>query len=182
MTLRAGMLLVAEPAMRDPNFRQTVVLLCQHDADGTFGLVVNRPTIHQLAEVLVEPVGLDHRLFLGGPVQPDTLHFVHGYTDTIEQAIPVAPGLGWGGPFDAVAEAIRLGQLDGSRFRFFVGYAGWEPGQLETEIEQGGWRTVPADGHLVLDADPEALWRSLVLGLGEDWAVLVNFPEEPTLN
>ncbi len=182
MVLEPGLLLVAEPAMLDPNFRHAVVLLCDHDENGSFGLILNKPTNLQLAEVLAEPVDLDHPLFLGGPVQPDTLHFLHTYSAELPDAVIVGDDVAWGGPFDEVADSIRVGTLDGSRFRFFAGYAGWDGGQLADEVAEGSWYPIPATRGLVFDTPTEKLWRQLILSRGDDVALLVNFPEDPRNN
>lgn len=182
MDLAPGVLLVAEPAMLDPNFRRTVVLVCDHTEEGSFGLVLNRPTNLHLPEVLLEPVGLEHPLFVGGPVQPDTLHFVHTYAQEIETSVPLGGGLGWGGPFEEIARMIRLGDLEADRFRFFAGYAGWGPGQLTSEVEDGSWIVLPADAEAVFRTPPERLWRNLVVGLGGEMALLANYPDDPRTN
>lgn len=182
MDLAPGVLLVAEPAMLDPNFKRAVILICDHTPEGSFGLVLNRPTDLHLPEVLMEPVGLDHPVFIGGPVQPDTLHFLHGYADEIADSVPVADGIGWGGPFEEVAQQIRLGQLDPDRFRFFAGYAGWGGGQLEGEIAESSWILLPAEPDTVFGTPPDRLWRNLIISVGGDMALLANYPDDPRSN
>jgi putative transcriptional regulator len=182
MDLAPGALLVAEPTLLDPNFRRAVILLCDHNTEGSFGLILNRPTDVHLTEVLVEPVGLDHQLFVGGPVQPDTLHFLHAYPDEIEEAIAVTDGVAWGGPFDDVAQRIRLGALEATRFRFFAGYAGWGPGQLEAEAAEDSWIVLPASRGHVFEHPPATIWRDLVLAQGGPAALFVNYPEDPRTN
>jgi putative transcriptional regulator len=182
MDLAPGALLIAEPAMLDPNFKRAVLLLCDHNADGSFGLVLNKPTELHLPEVLMEPVGLEHRLFLGGPVQPDTLHFLHGYAREIESSVPVMDEVGWGGPFEEVAQRIQSGSLDGDRFRFFAGYAGWGAGQLEEEIEEESWILQVATPAIIFDTPPERLWRHLLLRIGGHYPLLVNYPDDPRSN
>lgn len=182
MDLAPGVLLVAEPAMIDPNFRRAVILLCEHSDEGSFGLIVNKPTDLHLPEVLTEPLGLENQLFLGGPVQPDTLHFLHSYPEEIPEAQPILNGVAWGGPLEEVTEGIRLGMFDAERFRFFAGYAGWGGGQLEGEIEERSWVVMEADPRHIFDAPPAQLWRRLILGLGGEMALLANYPDEPRLN
>jgi putative transcriptional regulator len=182
MDLAPGVLLVAEPAILDPNFKRAVILLCEHDDEASFGLTINRPSKLFLPEVLTEPVGLEHQLFLGGPVQPDTLHFLHVYSTEIEEAQPVIDGVGWGGPFDEVAEQIRSGTFDPQGFRFFAGYTGWGAGQLAEELAEGTWIVFPGSREQVFDHPPESLWRELITSLGGEMALLVNFPDEPQLN
>jgi len=182
MDLAPGALLVAEPAMLDPNFKRAVILVCDHTEAGSFGLVLNRPSDLHLPEVLLEPVGLDHPVFIGGPVQPDTLHFLHAYADEISEAVPVGGGIGWGGPFDEVAEQIRRGAFDPDRFRFFAGYAGWGPDQLAGEVEDNSWILLPSDPTSVFATPPDRLWRSLIGGIGGEMALLVNYPDDPRSN
>ena len=182
MDLAPGVLLVAEPALLDPNFRRSVVLLCDHNADGSFGLILNRPTEFRLPDVLDEPVGLDHMVYFGGPVQTDTLHYLHPYTDEVEHAVPVLDGVGWGGPFEEIAAGVRSGALDGGGFRFFVGYAGWGEDQLDAEVDGGGWLVLPASAAQVFGGDPSVLWRDVMRGLGGEYALLSNYPDDPQMN
>jgi putative transcriptional regulator len=182
MDLAPGVLLVAEPALLDPNFRRAVILLCAHNDEGSFGLVLNRPTEHHLGEVLTEPVGIDAALFLGGPVQTDTLHYLHPYADEVDEAVAVLDGVGWGGPFEEIVGRVRLGALDAAGFRFFVGYSGWGAGQLAEEVEEGGWLVLPGSAADVFGGDPTALWREVMRGLGGEYALLSNYPDDPQMN
>lgn len=184
MDLAPGALLVAAPALLDPNFRRSVVLICDHTEEGTFGLVLNRSTDLRLPDVVIAPdvTGLDHTLYVGGPVQIDTLHFLHSYQDDLAEALPITHGVSWGGPFDEVIERIRAGTLDPAGFRFFLGYAGWGAGQLTDEIAEGSWIVLPADADAVFSADPPHLWRDLMRSLGGDYALFSNLPDDPRMN
>lgn len=182
MDLAPGVLLVAEPALLDPNFRRTVILLCDHNEEGSFGLILNRSTEYHLGEVLAEPVGIDAPLYLGGPVQTDTLHYLHPYADEVDEAVAVVDGVGWGGPFEVIVERVRLGQLDADGFRFFIGYSGWGEGQLEGEVEEGGWIVMPGSAADVFEGDPAVLWRDAMRGLGGEYALLSNYPDDPRMN
>ncbi len=182
MDLAPGVLLVVEPALLDPTFRRAVVLLCDHTADGSFGLILNRPTEFRLPDVLDEPGGLEHRVYFGGPVQTDTLHYLHPYADEVEHAVPVLDGVGWGGPFEEIVGGVRSGALDGERFRFFVGYAGWGEDQLEAEVAEGGWLVLPASAAQVFGGDPPTLWRELMRSLGGEYALLSTYPDDPRMN
>lgn len=182
MDLAPGALLIAEPALLDPNFRRAVVFLCDHNAEGSFGLILNRATELTLPDVLSEPVGLENRLYFGGPVQTDTLHYLHPFADALDEAIPVLDGVGWGGPFDELVERVRLGELDGDAIRFFVGYAGWGEGQLRDEVAEGGWIVLPGSAADVFEHDPAVLWRDLLRSLGGEYALLSNFPDDPQMN
>ena len=174
-----GQLLVAEPVLSDPNFRRAVVLICDHDADGAFGLILNRPTEHTLAEALEQSFPFEADLWQGGPVQLDTLHFLHTHGDAVEGATEVVDGVFWGGQFESlVAQGDAYAEAPA---RFFAGYAGWSAGQLEDELEAGGWMVLPATARTVLEPNPE-LWRRILRSLGGEYALLANFPDNPRLN
>lgn len=168
--------------MEDPNFRRTVILLCDHSVDGSFGLILNRPSGLMLAEAASEPLPFDAFLWLGGPVETDTLHYVHPFGDRLESALPVLDGVFWGGSFDELRAAIAGGDVDPKSVRFFVGYAGWGPGQLDAEVDEGSWIVLDGDPALVLAPSDGALWRDLLRRLGGDYAILSTFPDDPRLN
>lgn len=179
---KPGVLLIAPPMMHDPNFRRSVVLLCEHTPEGSFGLILNRPLGVHLAEVIR---GIEENEMLigqGGPVQTDTLHFIHTCGDLVPESIPISEEVYWGGDFDIMKLLIETGQISKKDVRFFLGYAGWSAGQLLDEIEQGGWLVAPGRAPFVFMPDPDALWRSVLRTMGGEYAILANFPEDPRLN
>ncbi len=178
----AGRLLIAPPNLMDPNFRRSVVFLCEHGAEGSFGLILNRPLGVHLSDVLEGLDGTQLPLWQGGPVQTDTLHFLHSFGDEIPNSIPIAGGVSWGGDFDILRAFLDENEDMSSRVRFFLGYAGWSPDQLEMEIESGGWILAPGSAETVFDDEPEELWRKILRRMGGEYAVLANFPEDPRLN
>lgn len=152
----AGSFLIARAVIQDPNFRRTVVLVIQHGREGAFGLVVNRPA---------KVEGLPFPVFAGGPCQAPGLLMVHGHpdwtTEADEKPPEVAPGLFMGDA--ACVRRVADSPHDQSlRFRVFVGYAGWGPGQLEQELGISSWAVVPAKGALLFDTPVEDLWESLL--------------------
>jgi putative transcriptional regulator len=178
----AGDLLAAAPVLGDPNFRRSVVLLCETQPDGAFGLVLTDPLELYLADVLDGFADEAHPLMRGGPVQPDTLHFLHRRPDLLPDAREVAPDVWWGGSFDAVRKALRAGTAQGSDFRFYLGYAGWSLGQLEGEIAGDDWLVARATPALVFGTDPSALWRQTMRSLGPPAAYLADYPEDLRVN
>ncbi|WP_420454084.1 YqgE/AlgH family protein [Rubrivirga sp.] len=176
-----GDVLVAEPPMADPNFRRTVVLLCEHTTEGSFGLVLNRPTGLTLAQATDEAIPFDADLWLGGPVQPDTLHYLHPYAH-LDGTLPVLDDVFWGGDFEALRELIAGGVVDPGRIRFFVGYSGWGAGQLDAEVDEGAWIVLPGSEALVFADGDDALWRQVLRQLGGEYALLSTFPDDPRLN
>jgi putative transcriptional regulator len=177
-----GVLLVAPPMMLDPNFRRSVVLLCEHSPEGSFGLILNRPLALALSEVLDGLHQGDAPLSLGGPVQQNTLHFLHRHGDLVSDAIPIFDGVHWGGDFEAIKVLVQAEAASPQNLRFFLGYAGWSPGQLEEEIEAGGWFLAYADDVLVFPEEPDTLWRTVLRRMGGEYALLSNFPDDPQMN
>ncbi len=159
-----GQLLVATPAMGDPRFARTVILMVRHDKDGAFGLVVNRPALERpLAEVLgmlgdtAAPVAGTVRLFAGGPVQPQIGFVIHSTDYRAPQTIDVDGHVAVTSSRDILRD---IGAGKGPRKRLIVfGYAGWAAGQLERELENRSWTTTPASEKLIFDEDREKLWE-----------------------
>ena len=182
MEPNAGSLLIADPFLKDPNFMRTVVLITEHREDGTIGFVINRQYENTLDELLPEIDGKKLPVYYGGPVQMNTIHFLHRYPDEIPGGIEVMDGIYWGGDFDCVLELINSGQVDPERIRFYIGYSGWSSGQLDVEMEEKTWLTVEATPDLVFHQQAEEIWKDSLKHLGGDYEMMVNFPIDPQLN
>lgn len=177
-----GRLLVASPTLPDPNFTRTVVLVLDHDDSGALGVVLNRPTELDLAGPLpawralaAEPAVV----FAGGPVSPET---AIGLARGCGPAGPgFAPVLGPIGTVDLAVEPLALG-ADVDQVRVYAGYAGWGPGQLDGEVEQGSWVVVEARPDDVLSSRPEELWEAVLRRQGGTVAWLASCPPDPSLN
>lgn len=182
VTPAAGVLLIADPFLKDPNFMRTVVLLTEHREDGTIGFVINRQYENTLDELLPEIEGYKLPVFYGGPVQMNTLHFLHRYPDQIPGGIEVMKGVYWGGDFDAVVELINSGAADPEKIRFYIGYSGWSSGQLENEMQEKTWLTVEATRRLIFHQNADEIWKESLKQLGGDYEMMINFPIDPQLN
>lgn len=182
--LGKGIFLVASPALRDPNFRQTVVLLCEHGPEGALGVVVNRPTGMLVAEALPQiPVleGQRHVLFCGGPVQPNHVLILYRTTQEPRDTHHVFDGVYLGGNLEALEQVLMM-PTGSEAFRAFIGYSGWGPGQLEEEMKTGSWITLPADPNVVFQKDPSRIWPDILRSLGEPYDVYAEMPLDPSLN
>ncbi|MDX1440465.1 MAG: YqgE/AlgH family protein [Rubricoccaceae bacterium] len=177
-----GTLLIAEPPMADPHFKRAVILLCEHSLDGSFGLVLNRPAPYRLTEVADVQLPMEVPVGNGGPVQPETLHFLHPYGDRIEGSLPIADGVWWGGNLPSLLENLSDWTIDPAMIRFFLGYSGWGPGQLDEEVDDGGWILLGATDSLVFAHSDDQLWRDILRELGGEYALLSTFPDDPRLN
>jgi putative transcriptional regulator len=178
----AGILLIADPFLKDPNFLRTVVFLCEHKEEGSFGFVINRPFTNTIDELI--PELQEHKLpvFYGGPVQQDTIHFLHQYPDDIPGGQEILKGVYWGGDFDKMVELLRSNSLDPARIRFYIGYSGWGTGQLNDELKEKSWLTVKATRKLVFHGKFEEIWKESLKLLGGDYEMMINFPIDPQLN
>jgi len=180
--LKAGRLLIAPPLQWDPNFRDTVVLVCEHSENGSFGLILNRSLTLEIEQLFEDLGSFEDVLHWGGPVQPDTMHFLHRLPDLIPGAIPLGNDLYWGGDFDAVRRQMRLGTIDPDEIRFFLGYAGWMGGQLELEVAARGWILGDASSVDVFAESEQDLWRESLISKGGLLAVVAGAPKSFSLN
>jgi putative transcriptional regulator len=182
--LGKGIFLIAAPALRDPNFRQTVVLLCEHGPEGALGVVVNRPTGMLVSEALPQvPVieGQGHVLFSGGPVQPNHVLLLYRMAQEPTNTHHVFDGVYLGGDMGALEQVLTM-PSDTDAFRAYVGYSGWGPGQLENEMKTGSWITLPADPTVVFEKEPTRVWPEILQSLGDPYAVYAEMPVDPSLN
>ena len=178
----SGILLIADPFLKDPNFLRTVVLLCEHQTEGSFGFVLNRPLKSTLDELIPELEGHPIQVFDGGPVQKDSLHFLHQLPDEIPGGQEIVPGVFWGGDFDAVITLLQEGRMKPDKIRFFIGYSGWGEGQLNTEMTEKIWLTVAANQKLIFLEKHEEIWKEALRHLGGEFEMMINYPLDPQLN
>ncbi|MBV9414474.1 MAG: YqgE/AlgH family protein [Solirubrobacterales bacterium] len=176
-----GQLLVAGPALLDPNFWRTVVLIVEHNEEGALGLVLNRPSetsvgeaVPQL-ETLLDP---DERLFIGGPVQPSAVIVLGEFEDATDAALIAFDDVGVLGTGPSPNE-LTAGVTSG---RAFLGHAGWGPGQLDGELERGDWILEPARVDDAFSADPSSLWSEVLTRKGGSYALVARMPADPSMN
>ena len=183
-SLGKGIFLIASPSLRDPNFRQSVVLLCEHGPEGALGVVVNRPTAMHISEVLPQVPVLEsqrHVLFSGGPVQPNHVLLLYRLTQEPPDTHHVFDGVYLGGDTNSL-ERVLATPAGTEAFRAYLGYSGWGPGQLEHEMKTGSWITVPADPTVVFEKDPSRIWPDILRSLGKPYDLYADMPIEPHLN
>ena len=178
-----GQLLLDSGQLIGSFFQRTVILICQHDAEGAFGLVLNRATGSKVGDVIVADlpdVLKDSQLYLGGPVQPGALSFLH--SDNFIPDANVFPNLNLGHSLDDLVEIGESFSV-GKKVKMFAGYAGWSPGQLEDEMKRKSWLTYPASLDLVFETAPEKLWQKILQAKG-GWRnkLLSQMPENLSWN
>ncbi len=181
MTSLKGRLLFATPALFDPNFRRTVVLVGEHGQEGAMGLVLNRPadvTVGEAVPPLAALAGEESRVYVGGPVQPEAVLVLAEFDDPGAAASIVVGDVGFAsseGDLEELGEAVR-------RARVFAGYSGWGPGQLEAELEEESWLVEPAEGVDLFPEPGDDLFGSVLRRKGGTYRVLALMPEDPSTN
>lgn len=183
--IERGILLVSEPFMKDPGFMRTVVLLCEHHDESSFGLVLNRPIINiniNIGTLFPEIEKCTFPILYGGPVAPNSLHFIHRCPRIISSGDFITDEIFWGGDFEEVKELLLNNKLKKSDIKFFAGYSGWGNGQLEEEINTGSWLTTQANSKLVLDTEEKQIWKEALKQMGGEYEQMINYPIDPTLN
>ena len=156
---KSGMILVAGANLLEPNFSRSVILLCEHRYDGSFGLVLNRRLPIEVSDIMEHIKNWNAPLYRGGPVQENSLHFVHRCPDLGIGSQEIMPGLFWGGKFEVLNEKLSSKQLSTRDVRFFLGYSGWGEGQLVNEIQRDSWYLHEAGSELVFCNDSRNHWR-----------------------
>jgi putative transcriptional regulator len=179
---KKGDLLLSEPFLMDSNFSRVVILLCEHNEDGSFGLILNNTLeievnsiVNDFPEVKI-PVGF------GGPVERNQLFYMHQNVD-IEGCAKIGKNLYLGGDYLEIKKQIQLDQMTPSNLRFFIGYTGWSKGQLQEEIDELSWvvKKAPHDFD-IFNAFEDELWRDLILQLGGKYKIMADYPLNPADN
>jgi putative transcriptional regulator len=178
---KKGIILISEPALQDYYFRQSVVLLAEHSAEGTFGVIINKPIEMRLPEIFEDLQEFDFPVYLGGPVKTDSIFFIHTLGN-VEGSMKIMHGLYWGGDLQRIRSFILKGLITENQIRFFVGYAGWHPKQLDREIKENSWVLSQTTAEEVISQNPENLWSNYLKHMGQDYAIWSNYPSDPGMN
>ena len=181
---KQGSLLISEPFMLDPGFERSVVVICEHNANGTVGVILNQRSELLLSDV----VDLKHYdtpipLYIGGPVENDCVFFIHRAIEKLQDGALIYNDVYLGRDFDLAIDMINEGVLSMDEIKFFLGYSGWAEGQLLKEIQQNSWAVHNKfSTELTFITDGEELWKQTLISLGPKYAHVANFPKSPDLN
>jgi len=181
MNVTPGCFLISRPAMLDPNFDGTVVMICTHDENGTVGLTLNRPLEVPIEQVLPDADYLHDAevpLLWGGPVGTDCIHVLSGCHSEAEDVLPIMDGVNFGGGLELVREVFQ----SRNNLRFFLGYSGWSAGQLDEELDAEGWYVVPGEVEEVWTTDWRLLWERLMAKVHPELGWMREIPENPEVN
>ena len=180
---KKGTLLVAEPALTgDVSFNRSVVLLAEHNDEGSVGFILNKPLDYSINDLITE-IDAPFRVFNGGPVEQDNLYFIHKVPHLIDNSVEISDGIYWGGDFDKTIQLINQGVITEKDIRFFLGYSGWASLQLDQELMSKSWIVVPNQYESdIIQKSTKAFWKEHMLELGGDYLLWSNAPENPSLN
>ncbi|MBX2817144.1 MAG: YqgE/AlgH family protein [Saprospiraceae bacterium] len=177
-----GHVLLAEPFMMDPNFRRSAVVLCEHDDEGTVGFIMNKPLDIRIEDLISNFPDFETDLYYGGPVSTDTIHYMHNVGDMLDESIKVGRGVYWGGDFEKLKFLIDSRLIKPSNIRFFVGYSGWSPGQLDQELSAGSWMVSDMHSNFLFKSDALSLWERILSGMKDPYSVIAQMPDTATWN
>ena len=161
---------------------RSVILMCRHNDEGSFGFVLNRLHDQTLGDLITEMEGFDIPVYTGGPVQMDTVHYIHQYPDLLPDSQLVAGNIYWGGDFEVLKSLIKNQEVDVSKIKFFIGYSGWTNGQLEDELSQKSWLTATSNRNIVFNTPLPDIWKAGLRHLGGKYEMMINYPIDPQLN
>ncbi len=179
---KKGRVLISEPFLPGNVFNRAVILLAAHGKKGSLGFILNKKLEFQVQDYLKGFEDFESPLYMGGPVSTDSIYFIHRRADLIPGSIQVLGDVHWGGDFKEMRRLINLGMIRKGEVRFFLGYSGWDAGQLEREISDNSWLVNDVDSGVVMRELGAASWGEFVRQVGHRYSMWENFPENPSLN
>lgn len=182
LDLAKGRLLIAEPFMSDPYFKRSVVLLTKHKKDGSLGFILNSPLNITVNDILRDFPEFDAQIFMGGPVQTDSLFYIHTQGEVITDSEHIADNLYWSGDFEQLKQLVIDQQIFPNEIMFFVGYSGWDYPQIKNEVKNNSWIISDTSEYTIADFNQTDFWKIALQKMGPKHAILSNFPEDPSLN
>jgi len=177
-----GRILISEPFLADPYFKRTIVLLCEHNKQGSFGFILNKFVNLKIEDLLEGFPEFTTRISVGGPVQSNNMYYIHTHGDKISGALKIKDNVYMGGDFDEMQKLVVSGIIDTNSIRFFIGYSGWDKNQLEKELEEKSWFVTDIASNQIMDTAENNLWEAILKSMGSDYELLTQFPEDPSLN
>lgn len=178
---KRGRVLVAEPFLQDTYFKRSLVLLTEHNEEGSVGFVLNKVLEVSINDVITDFPSFKGTVSVGGPVSTNTIHYLHTLGSVIPNSEPVLPNIYWGGDFDTIKQMIAAGEIYPSQIRFFLGYSGWQAGQLDSELKQNSWMVTEIKPSNIMGYNSN-IWKETMHMLGDKYRIWSNFPENPGLN
>lgn len=180
---KKGHLLIAEPTtLGDISFNRSVILLAEHNDEGSIGFILNKPLSYTINDLIPE-IDASFKIYNGGPVEQDNLYFIHNIPEVIPDSVEISNGIYWGGDFETTKHLINTGKIGRNNIRFFLGYSGWSVNQLEMELQENAW--IINENTLknkLLSKASNLLWKEKIIEQGGEYVLFSNAPENPILN
>jgi len=177
-----GCILISEPFLADTYFRRSVVYLTEHSEDGSIGFVLNKSIEMSVSEIIEGFPEKDFLVSIGGPVSTNTIHYLHTMGDLIPGSVLVKDGIFWGGDFEEISRLAAEDRIGPAELRFFLGYSGWSPGQLDREISEHAWLVGRIKSGLIMEAKDSGFWNRTLERYKNKYRAWAHFPEDPSFN
>lgn len=182
LTVHKGKILIAKPAiLNDQSFNRSIILLSEHNEDGSVGFILNKPSEFTMAD-LVPETNSDHIVYKGGPVSTDNLYYVHSVPELIPNSISINETMYWSGDFDVIKNLLSDNALSKNNIRFFLGYTGWSENQLKEELNSNSWLIKNNSFSNILSVITDSFWRNELIKFGGEYQIWANSPEDPNMN
>ncbi len=177
-----GRILIAEPFLKGPYFGRSIILITEYSKHGAVGFVLNKSSKIYPDEVIDDLLSFKGELYIGGPVSSDTLHFLHTLGNKIPGSIKITNNIYWGGDFEYIKKLINEDKATFKQVKFFAGYSGWSPGQLESEIKEKSWIVTELDDYAIMSDNVDNFWKHTLSDMGGIYKTWSKFPNDPTNN
>jgi putative transcriptional regulator len=179
---KKGKVLIAEPFLKDYYFKRSIILLTEHGNEGSVGFVLNKPVKMKIEEMVMDMPPFETMISVGGPVGVNSLHYIHTLGDIIPESVRVFDNVYWGGDFATIKGLLKTGKINNHQIRFFLGYSGWQPNQLNSELQQSSWIVSSLNANEIMNTKVKNLWKNSLRQLGKKYELWSNFPEDPGMN
>ncbi|GAB4278678.1 MAG: YqgE/AlgH family protein [Marinilabiliales bacterium] len=175
-----GVVLVSEPFLKDSYFTKSVVLITEHNDNGSVGFILNQKSNFRIKD-FIDDFPVDTDIFVGGPVDMNSLYYIHNKGNYIYNSVQITDDLYWGGNFEDIKDCLQNNIICVQDIRFFIGYSGWEKGQLEKELDNDYWIITKTSTQNILTENTN-LWEDCLNNIGGKYKSWVNTPADPALN
>jgi putative transcriptional regulator len=177
-----GKILISEPFLPDTFFSRSIVYLTDHTSQGSVGFILNKKIDLTLDNAITGFDGWNDKLNMGGPVAPDTIHYLHTMGDMIPRSVLVEDNIFWGGDIDSIRDLVSTGNITSAQIRFFLGYSGWSAGQLERELKEDSWVIAKVRPEIILNNRGEDTWKRVLRSFNNKYRIWADFPDSPEMN
>jgi putative transcriptional regulator len=177
-----GRVLISEPFLPDSFFNRSIVYLAEHSPEGSVGFILNKVLDLNLNDAITGFDTWQEPLYMGGPVAPDTLHYIHTLGDIIPKSVWVHSNIFMGGDIDTIRTMIANGIIKKHQIRFFLGYSGWSKGQLEEELRENSWVIAQVSSDIIMKNKGVDTWKKVLRSLNNKYRIWADFPDSPDMN